>query len=319
MNTDKIFLFLRRTYFLPIVLPLIPLILYGFIYFQIRHSDELILSGQHPAALHHWKSFPLLSGRAYERIGTAELLLRGKNFAEPNFREAKTKVFFSPVPFWQEVLKTFWASARYEDGLFYTAHIEKSINEQNILRFYRAGFLAGTNQLGLAEKELMAAGHIPELAKESSLLKSEIDHRLSTGQYTFAFDRHNLPLASKSLQGTLNILYNPLRPVFRNPSGDYLARVDDRPNRQVTLTLDYRMQNAALKALEKYAGAIVLLDVQKGDILAAASSAKTPGLPVATHTMYEPGSIIKMITLAGALESRSNPEKLFPLQCDGSI
>jgi penicillin-binding protein A len=315
MNTDKIFVFLRRTYFFPVIFFLIPLVIYGFFSFQIRHSEELILSGEYPTALHNWKSFPLLSDRVYETIGTAELLSRGKDSAELYFRHTKTK----PVHMWPAVLKKLWESARYEDGLFYTEHLRKQIHNENVLLFYNAGFLAGTNQLGLAKKELLAAGHIPEVAKEAAILKSEIEHRLSTGQFTFAFDRQNLPLVSKSLQGTPNILYDAVRTVFRNPSGDYLAGPENRPNAQITVTLDYRIQNAALKALEKYAGAIVLLDVQKGDILAAASSSKSPGTAVATHVMYEPGSIIKMITLAGALESRSNPEKLFPLQCDGAL
>ena len=317
MNTDKIFLFLRRTFLLPVVLPLIILIVYAFGYFQIRHSDELIRSGQYVAALkplHNWKSFPMLRGRVYETIGTAELLSHGKNSAEFYFRNTKSK----PVSIWPEVLKKLWESARYEDGLFYSDHLRKRIQNDNVLLFYKAGFLAGTNQLGAAQKELTAAGHVPELSKEAAILKSEIERRLSTGQYTFAFDRQNFPLVSKSLQGTLKISYDLFRPVFNNPSGEYLARLN-HPNRQVTLTLDYRIQNAARKALEKYAGAIVLLDVQKGDILAAASNAKSSETAVATHVMYEPGSIIKMITLAGALESHSHPEKLFPLQWDGAV
>ncbi|MCI0415560.1 hypothetical protein L0222_22525 [bacterium] len=313
-----------RSLFLLLGILLIVAIVYGSFFFQTRNSDELILAGKYPPALnilHSWKWLPAVSGRVHERIGTAELLFHGKNSAEPYFRGAKTK----PVPFWQDVLKILWTYARYEDGLFYTTHIQNEIDGHNVLRFYIAGFLAGTNQLELAQKELTAAGNIPELANEPDMLKAEIERRLSTGSYTFLYDRENLPLVSKSFKGSFNILYDPVQAVFRNPSGDYLSKLDDRPNRQATLTLDYRIQIAALKALEKYAGAIVLLDVRTGDILAAASSLKgrnsvhPPGTSVAMHVMYEPGSIIKMITLAGALESGSHPERLFPLPCEGSF
>ncbi len=333
LNKDKIFLFFRtprrnRFLFSFLAICLTVIAIYGFFFFQIRNSDQLILSGHYPDALetlHYWKLVPLMSGRIYERIGTAELLFRGKTSAEPYLRQAKTKAFFSPVPFWQEVLKTLWTNARYEDGLLYTSHIQKEINDQNILRFYSAGFLAGTNQLELAQKELAATGNIQEFAKETGALKSEIERRLSTSRYTFLYDRANLPLVSKSFQGAFTILYDPVQSLLRNPSGDYLAKLNDRPDRQATLTLDYRIQHAAIKSLEKYAGAIVLLDVQTGDILAAASSLKgnhrvyPPGTAVATHVMYEPGSIIKMITLAGALESGPKPEKLFPLRCEGAL
>ncbi len=166
---------------------------------------------------------------------------------------------------------------------------------------------------------------IPELAKEISTLREEIELRQSTGQYTFLYDRENLPIVSRSFNGAFHILYEPVKPLFVNPSGNYLAKLDDRSNRQATTTLDYRIQNAALKALENYAGAIVLLDVENGDILAAASSLKgrnslhPSGTSVATHVQYEPGSIIKMITLVGALESKSNPEQLFPMECEGAL
>jgi penicillin-binding protein A len=303
-------------------------IISGLIHFQLRSADKRILTGQYQEALQSLNSMkwmPVIKGRIEERIGTAEILLHGKERAEPHFRDAESRPFFAPVFFWQDILKTLWTQSRYHDGLFYSQHVERHVNDQNVFRFYKAGFLGGLNRLQEAEKELATAQNIPQFSNELATLQSEVRRRLSTGQYTFLYDRESLPLVSRSLNGSFKILYQPVALLLQNPSGNYLAKLSDPPGRQASLTLDYRIQTAASNALGKYAGAIVLLDVENGDILAAASnlnghnSAYPPGTSVATHVQYEPGSIIKMITLAGSLEKGANPERLFPMNCEGIL
>ena len=155
-------------------------------------------------------------------------------------------------------------------------------------------------------------------------LKAEIEQRKSTGQYAFLLDRENLPVVNLTMKGDTVFLSDTVKPVLRNSAYDLMPRFTDRHN-QAVLTLDYRIQSAALKALDKYAGAIVVLDVQKGDILAAASgfkgvnSAYPPETQLALAQEYEPGSIIKMITLTGGIEKGVNFGSIFPVQCDGSL
>ena len=311
----------------PIILTIVILI-YGIFYYRLRITDEWILTGQQKEAineLQRWKWLPLMNGSVFERIGTAELLLNGKRTSEPYLIQAEAAAFVGPVPFWQEILKILWIHARYEDGLAYTGHLQKLVHDQNALSFYKAGFYTGLNQLPQAEQELKKAGTLPMFASEIEALQREIRIRKETGQYTFLYDRENLPLVSRSRSGDFRILYDNVASLFQNPSGNYLARLNDRPHGQITSTLDYRIQTAALQALQKYAGAIVLLDVKTGDILAAASSLSglnsthPAGTSVALLTQFEPGSIIKMITLAGALETGTNPHKLFPMICEGSL
>jgi peptidoglycan glycosyltransferase len=98
----------------------------------------------------------------------------------------------------------------------------------------------------------------------------------------------------------------------------------------VTLTLDQELQRAASRALEGRTGAVVLLDVRSGEILAMASSPTydpnrieeqwtalpySPDKPMlnrATQGLYPPGSIFQTVTLAEAIQrGLAQPETLF--------
>jgi peptidoglycan glycosyltransferase len=225
----------------------------------------------------------------------------------------------------KETLHQLWINGSYETGLAYLSQLQRfGINDQ-FRHFYRACFLTGVNRLEEARNELHDSGEIPEFSRQISQLRSEIDHRISTGQFTLLYDRKNLPLVSKTIKGDLKIYYDSIRPVLQNKSGNFLTQFDHQPNHQSVLTIDYRIQREALRALGNYAGAIVVLNPQTGDILAAASnlkgvdSAYPDGTSLAFDQEYEPGSIIKMITFAGALEKKANPQKLFPMKCEGSM
>lgn len=304
------------------------LLTYGLFFFLTRKTDELILVGQYRQAidtLDHWKWLPLANASVYEEIGTAELLTKGGAKAEVFFRKSSSKLFFKPIPIWKEVLKILWAQGRYADGLFYTNHIQAEVAGDQIFHFYRAGFLAGENKLNEASKELKKAGNSPEYRNEISILRTEINQRLTTGHYTFLFDREKYPLVNISLEGKTEILYDQIAPIVTGPHGDYLEKLKTYQAKQFVLTIDQRIQNAALNALGKYAGAIVLLDVKTGNILAAASKLKGKGseytepVSLALNRFYEPGSIIKLITLAGALEHGIDLNQIFPLECIGYL
>jgi peptidoglycan glycosyltransferase len=224
-----------------------------------------------------------------------------------------------------ETLHLLWANGRYEDGFAYVGRLKKFGITDNLRHFYRACFLTGMNRLEEAEKELSSARDILELSRQITQLQSEIDLRRSTAQFTLLYDRENLPVVSKSNSGEVRIFYDSLRTVLQNKNGNFLNQFKKQPYRQAVLTIDYRIQTEALKALGNYAGAIVVLNPQTGDILAAASnlngvgSIYPDGTSLAFDQEYEPGSIIKMITFAGALEKGANPQKLFPFQCDGTL
>jgi penicillin-binding protein A len=305
------------------LLPIVVLVIagvYGIYFFQTRNVEEKILVGNYREAsnrLAPWKWLPFVSGRVNEAIGTIQLMEHNATAATPYFDRALGKPFFRPLNIWQDITKILWANGRYHDGLYYAQHVAKKYDQPNV-HFYKAGFLAGENQLAEASRELQAIGNIPEFNREIRLLKSEIDERQTTGHYPFLIDRENLPVVNFTLKGNPIYLSDTIRPLLVNSSYnliDWLQRED--PKNETVLTIDSRIQNAAETALEKYQGAIVLLDIKNGDILAAASHPETAS--VAFTQSFEPGSIIKMITLAGGHEHGLDMKKVVPYQCDGSL
>jgi peptidoglycan glycosyltransferase len=318
----------RRIFLAFLFLLIISVLTYALFFFQTRKIEEWIITGQYSKAqekLLRWKWLPMVSGRVYEALGTAELLSKNANAANPTFKIASEKIFFRPMGIWQDVLKILWSNGRYEDGLAYSDHIEPKLSGQAVIHFYRAGYLTGQNQLQEASKELATAGNPAEFRNEISKLKTEIDHRSATGQYAFLIDREELPIVNISLKGDAVVLAESLKPVLKNSVFDLISSLKSDPQNPAILSIDYRMQNAAMKALGKYAGAIVLINVKNGDILAAASNPKgvnsehSPDTSLALTEFYEPGSIIKMITLAGSLENGIDFGKILPFDCKGSL
>jgi peptidoglycan glycosyltransferase len=114
-----------------------------------------------------------------------------------------------------------------------------------------------------------------------------------------------------------------------DPLSDALAKfgADRYDPKDLTLSLSYDLQKAAVAALGKHRGAIVMLDPQTGEVLALASTptydASTIGnpstaraafaalqadpaqplLPRATLGRYVPGSVFKIVTAVAALGS----------------
>ena len=113
------------------------------------------------------------------------------------------------------------------------------------------------------------------------------------------------------------------------------------PGHNVVLTIDLRIQQAAEKALRNVRGpttrgAVVVMDVRTGDVLALASSPTLnpnlfvePRIPAeewrriselqaqknrATQENYAPGSIFKMVVGLAALEAGLNPHEIYHVQ-----
>lgn len=318
----------RRFLFLLILVFLISATVYGIYFFQARSVNEQILTGNYTQAretLDHWLWLPMVSARTYERVATAELLANGKEASASYFQKAEKRLFFRPVSFWEEVLKILWNQGRYEDGLAYADHIVAALPDEKVLHFYRAGFLGGIHQAEKALKELSLAGDIPEFRKEIETLKTELERLKTRGDYVLLYDRENLPLVNVNTESEISPVYKPAMPVLVTSRMNVPDTIRQMPYRQASLTIDSRIQNAAIQALGQYAGSIVVLDARSGQILAAASNPKgvrsdhPENAPLAFDEMYEPGSIIKMITLAGALEKGVDLSSIFPFECTGLL
>lgn len=126
-----------------------------------------------------------------------------------------------------------------------------------------------------------------------------------------------------------------------DPVADLTAKFGAKSEDQLglQLSLDLRLQKAAVKALGSDKGAVVMLDPTTGEVLALASTPvydagavadpatarrafnrlrddkRQPLLPRATLGRYVPGSVFKIVTAAAALDSNAvGPSTTFPEQ-----
>ncbi len=84
----------------------------------------------------------------------------------------------------------------------------------------------------------------------------------------------------------------------------------------LTVTLDADLQRLAVRALGANRGSLVAIDPRTNEILAVANTA-TENL--AFDKQYEPGSVIKVLTVLAALGGGVNVDSLFPYTCDGAL
>lgn len=118
-----------------------------------------------------------------------------------------------------------------------------------------------------------------------------------------------------------------------------LKSKDSLPGKDVVLTIDIDLQRAAEEALGEESGAIVVVNVKNGEVLALASKPSfdpadfvkgidsatwaelvndktSPLLNRATQGLYAPGSVFKMVPAAAAMkEGIINPDE--PVHCPG--
>lgn len=123
-----------------------------------------------------------------------------------------------------------------------------------------------------------------------------------------------------------------LNPYLSIDSNDHLFKrlasnlLNEDLVRDVTLTLDSNMQSKARQLLENRTGAIVVIEVKTGDLLAVysnpvfdpnnlesdwkklISSQNSPLLSRATQGLYPPGSMMKIVTAASALKNGISKE-----------
>ncbi len=114
-----------------------------------------------------------------------------------------------------------------------------------------------------------------------------------SGVYPFVYDRDGAPLSKNADFASINA---------------FLASKRVGLHERIKTTLDPRVQRAALTALGDLKGSLVAIDPRTNELLAITSS------DALTH-QYEPGSVIKTLTLLAALSSGVNEQ--FPYECKG--
>ncbi len=174
------------------------------------------------------------------------------------------------------------------------------------------------------------------------------------GALYYMFDRNGEPLARQQVsEAGLGERSYPLAQYAAHVVGALSTRFGDQglerdlkglfPGHEITLTLDSRVQDAARRAMGWRKGAVVVINPNTGEILAALSqpaykpatldkewlsvrdNRNKPLTNRAMEGLFEPGSIFKIVTAAGALEYRIDMSRIFPfvaptaIELDGKI
>lgn len=155
----------------------------------------------------------------------------------------------------------------------------------------------------------------PGLKKENEkalALIGKINARLESGKINYIFDNNGMPLAYYDIEKKRTISLTP------GISFDAFTNKIQTSLKFFHLTLDRRFQEKIHRLFRDFHGSFLLMNVSDSSVAAAYSKPVDPNKrnknTVFSET-YEPGSIIKLLTLVAYLQSPS--PGLFPIQCEG--
>jgi len=260
--------------------------------------------------------------RVDEARGIVALSLGRLEDAGRRLAAARGDFPFHTAAFGEErVLTFFQREGRYEAAEIYAAH-RLRIRPSPLLHYHAGVARLALNHLDAATEELAAAAASSDrkLAARARALLDVVASRKATGRADYIFDSQGVPLAGIDARSGARLA--PIPEVMGLLEGPFAPVIDAKETSgRIDLTLDLAIQRAAGEALGDQRGALIAMDVQTGALLAVVSRPEHPpdGIPVALTKAYEPGSIVKMLTLAGALRSGIDVAAQFPMQCPGWI
>jgi penicillin-binding protein A len=255
-------------------------------------NAEAIQTAERWSALHLWPS-------EYHQILAAAFLTAGNaSAAQPHLAAIDTA--WIPTIHKTEVAQKLFARGRYADFLAYDAASHER-SESDEVKLYRAAAQTAANQVNPASATLSSINAANVDKQKYDRLRVAIDNRKRGEPLPLVFDRSNA-----NIDGSPD--YAPI-----------VQAVTSRADRNATVetTLDPFVQKAALAALGKHRGALVAIDPATNEILAIANSGGPENR--AFDRLYEPGSVIKVLTGLNALSNNVDVASMFPYECKGFL
>ena len=120
-----------------------------------------------------------------------------------------------------------------------------------------------------------------------------------SGVYPFVYDRSGRPLARNHDFSMITQIFEAKHAGLKN---------------RVTTTLDPQIQHIALRSLGELRASFVAIDPRTNEVVAVATNEPNP-----FERQYEPGSVIKVLTLLAALSSGVDVQAKFPFICRGAL
>jgi len=288
--------------------------------FQLRRGRELLLKGEFSAAQQKFTQVEKMRIRrkeAYEALGISRLMEGDYQQAEALFSSAATRRVKRSVFDFQPVFSSLLDKGDYQAAQIYGEYLKRYRSELE-LNYYLGVAYNGLNQLDRAEELFQLANRVPRLRARIDAQMALLQQKRDTDRSYYLYDRNGEPIAglriSDGLRISLNEEFSSILGSFPSDSGveRYLTS-KDRWNK-VYLTLDREMQKAAYEAFKGYRGSLVVVKPTTGEVLAVVNSPPSSE-NIAFERYYEPGSIIKMVTLAACLEANVDFSAFFPFNC----
>ncbi len=289
----------------------------GYRYLQTRLAvddiQELLLADRLPEAenrLHDVANPFFLRGNIRELRALGELFKgrleeAGRQLQELQQDKIQTSLHSG------KLLKYFFDRGDYARLKVYTDYLLPRGDDESRW-FYALGQAAFLNREA-AEKAL--AGLSPAFKKANGKalgILSDFDRSLRLGRLDYIFDKNDRPLGYFDLQRRVT---RSLLPGLDLGAFDAQFKKGVRTFR---LTLDAALQKKVDLLFRDYFGTLVLLDLPENSIAVAYSKPRSfAAANAALVEQFEPGSIIKIVSLLAYLRQSGNG--LFPLVCPGRI
>ncbi len=252
-------------------------------------------------SLFHKKSKKEL--KALLHLFTGDLDKAGEIFVSLNTKS--TSIAF------QKFLVYFSDHAEYRKLNIYTDYL--MTRGENVL-FYK--ILSNTGLLDFKESikvfEKMSAEEKERYKQELDIIE-KVNHQLKTGKINYIFDVNGIPMAYYDLKRRKTISLTPGL-TFQAFNRDF-----NRSLKFYSLTIDIALQKKLHRLFKdkNYHGSFLLFNLSDTSIMVAYSKPFNRGKENAVFSeTYEPGSIMKVLTLFSYL--RSGRQELFPFFCKGN-
>lgn len=210
----------------------------------------------------------------------------------------------------------FSERAEYEKSGIYIDYLlkkkEKIRNGERLL-FYKAMVKTGMFNPGQSSEAILKIPAGLKKEKEKALtLIGKINDQLDAGKINYIFDTNGEPLASFDIKKKQTISLIP------GISFEAFSNEMQTSIKFYRLTLDRRIQETIHRLFRDFHGSFLLMNVSDSSIAAAYSKPIDPNKKNKNTVFldtYEPGSIIKLLTLLAYLHSSRG--EMFPFQCEG--
>jgi hypothetical protein len=215
-------------------------------------------------------------------------------------------------------LNYFSDRGRYRSLGIYTDYLCQKmgkIEKGEELLYYRAMVKTALLDHKQSEESL---DQLPQWFKESNektkelILINKINDQLKSGRINYIFDINEMPLAYYDIKEKKTVSLAP---------GIGLSAFNKEFEESIkfySLTLDFSIQETLHRLFRDLHGTFLLFNISDSSIAAAYSkpiNKKKRDANTVFSERYEPGSIIKLLTMFAYL--KSSKQELFPFQCNG--